>query len=159
MKEYVAVPAALLMKTKELSQYFQLSVEYARGLKPKPTTRKKPSSPIGRFVTVDTAAAASEAMSTPGARHAALRAAGPDTCFDVVELTAEAGRTELVEHLTAGVDWIRIVERMTAAGVTTAGPAASSGATSYAWPGRPSASSTRTASWVTSQTTLASTLS
>jgi [acyl-carrier-protein] S-malonyltransferase len=33
--------------------------------------------------------------------------------------TAEACRTELVEHLTAGVDWIRAVERMTAAGVTT----------------------------------------
>ena len=34
-------------------------------------------------------------------------------------VTAEAGRAELVEHLTAGVDWIRIVERMVAAGVTT----------------------------------------
>jgi len=33
--------------------------------------------------------------------------------------TAEACRIELVEHLTAGVDWIRIVERMAAAGVTT----------------------------------------
>jgi [acyl-carrier-protein] S-malonyltransferase len=33
--------------------------------------------------------------------------------------TAEACRTELVEHLTAGVDWIRIVERMAGAGVTT----------------------------------------
>jgi [acyl-carrier-protein] S-malonyltransferase len=33
--------------------------------------------------------------------------------------TAEACRAELVEHLTAGVDWIRIVEGMTAAGVTT----------------------------------------
>ena len=33
--------------------------------------------------------------------------------------TAEACRTELVEHLTAGVDWIRVVERMAAAGVTT----------------------------------------
>jgi [acyl-carrier-protein] S-malonyltransferase len=33
--------------------------------------------------------------------------------------TAEACRAELVEHLTAGVDWIRIVERMAAAGVTT----------------------------------------
>ena len=33
--------------------------------------------------------------------------------------TAAACRTELVEHLTAGVDWIRIVERMAAAGVTT----------------------------------------
>ena len=41
MKEYVAVPADLLAKTKELSKYFKLSVEYARGLKPKPTTRKK----------------------------------------------------------------------------------------------------------------------
>ena len=28
-------------------------------------------------------------------------------------------RTELVEHLTAGVDWVRAVERMAAAGVTT----------------------------------------
>ncbi len=33
--------------------------------------------------------------------------------------TAEACRAELVEHLTAGVDWIRIVERMASAGVTT----------------------------------------
>jgi [acyl-carrier-protein] S-malonyltransferase len=33
--------------------------------------------------------------------------------------TADACRTELVEHLTAGVDWILAVERMTAAGVTT----------------------------------------
>jgi [acyl-carrier-protein] S-malonyltransferase len=33
--------------------------------------------------------------------------------------TAEACRAELVEHLTAGVDWIAIVERMVAAGVTT----------------------------------------
>ena len=33
--------------------------------------------------------------------------------------TAEACRTELVEHLTTGVDWIRAVERMAAAGVTT----------------------------------------
>jgi len=32
---------------------------------------------------------------------------------------AEACRAELVEHLTTGVDWIRIVERMAAAGVTT----------------------------------------
>lgn len=33
--------------------------------------------------------------------------------------TAEACRAELVEHLTTGVDWIRIVEAMTAAGVST----------------------------------------
>jgi [acyl-carrier-protein] S-malonyltransferase len=33
--------------------------------------------------------------------------------------TGEACRAELVEHLTAGVDWIAAVERMTAAGVTT----------------------------------------
>lgn len=33
--------------------------------------------------------------------------------------TAEACRAELVEHLTTGVDWIRIVERMAEAGVTT----------------------------------------
>jgi [acyl-carrier-protein] S-malonyltransferase len=32
--------------------------------------------------------------------------------------TAAGCQAELVEHLTAGVDWIRIVERMTAAGVT-----------------------------------------
>ena len=33
--------------------------------------------------------------------------------------SAESCRAELVEHLTAGVDWIRIVEQMAAAGVTT----------------------------------------
>ena len=33
--------------------------------------------------------------------------------------TAESCRAELVEHLTAGVDWVRIVEQMAAAGVTT----------------------------------------
>ncbi len=33
--------------------------------------------------------------------------------------TAEGARAELVEHLTAGVDWVRAVEAMTAAGVTT----------------------------------------
>ena len=33
--------------------------------------------------------------------------------------TADACRAELVEHLTAGVDWIGAVERMQAAGVTT----------------------------------------
>jgi [acyl-carrier-protein] S-malonyltransferase len=32
--------------------------------------------------------------------------------------TAEACRTELIEHLTAGVDWIRAVETMVASGVT-----------------------------------------
>jgi [acyl-carrier-protein] S-malonyltransferase len=33
--------------------------------------------------------------------------------------TGEAARAELVEHLTAGVDWVGAVGRMTAAGVTT----------------------------------------
>jgi [acyl-carrier-protein] S-malonyltransferase len=33
--------------------------------------------------------------------------------------SAEACRAELVEHLTAGVDWVRAVETMQAAGVTT----------------------------------------
>jgi [acyl-carrier-protein] S-malonyltransferase len=33
--------------------------------------------------------------------------------------TAQACRAELIEHLTAGVDWIRAVETMVAAGVTT----------------------------------------
>jgi len=33
--------------------------------------------------------------------------------------TADACRAELVEHLTAGVDWVGAIDRMTAAGVTT----------------------------------------
>jgi len=33
--------------------------------------------------------------------------------------TAEGARGELVEHLTAGVDWVAAVEHMTSAGVTT----------------------------------------
>jgi hypothetical protein len=53
MKEYVAVPEALLAKTRELSKYFQISVNYIQGLKPKPTTRKKPSATtaVGRSST------------------------------------------------------------------------------------------------------------
>jgi [acyl-carrier-protein] S-malonyltransferase len=34
-------------------------------------------------------------------------------------VTADGARSELVEHLTAGVDWVGAVERMCAAGVTT----------------------------------------
>jgi [acyl-carrier-protein] S-malonyltransferase len=34
-------------------------------------------------------------------------------------LTGDAARAELVEHLTAGVDWVRAVERMVADGVDT----------------------------------------
>ena len=41
MKEYVAVPEALLENTKELSKYLDLSYEYAKTLKAKPTTKKK----------------------------------------------------------------------------------------------------------------------
>ncbi len=41
MKEYVQVPATLLPKTRELAPYLTLSYDYARSLKPKPTTRKK----------------------------------------------------------------------------------------------------------------------
>ena len=41
MKEYVAVPDALLEKTKELQKYLNLSYEYAKTLKPKPTKKKR----------------------------------------------------------------------------------------------------------------------
>jgi TfoX/Sxy family transcriptional regulator of competence genes len=41
MKEYVAVPDALLLKTKELQKYLELSFEYAKTLKPKATTKKR----------------------------------------------------------------------------------------------------------------------
>jgi TfoX/Sxy family transcriptional regulator of competence genes len=41
MKEYVAVPDALLKNTKELQKYLALSYEYAKTLKPKPTKKKK----------------------------------------------------------------------------------------------------------------------
>ena len=40
MPEYVAVPDALLMKTKELQRYLELSYEYVKTLKPKPTKKK-----------------------------------------------------------------------------------------------------------------------
>ena len=39
--EYVVVPDALLVKTKELKPFFDLSFAYEGCLKPKPTTRKK----------------------------------------------------------------------------------------------------------------------
>jgi TfoX/Sxy family transcriptional regulator of competence genes len=40
MKEYVAVPDELLKNTKELQKYLELSYEYVKTLKPKPTKRK-----------------------------------------------------------------------------------------------------------------------
>jgi len=41
MREYVAVPDALLGKPKELQKYFAISHAYAKTLKPKPTKKKK----------------------------------------------------------------------------------------------------------------------
>jgi len=40
MQEYVAVPDALLQKSKELQKYFALSYAYAKTLKPKPSKKK-----------------------------------------------------------------------------------------------------------------------
>jgi len=40
MKEYVTVPDDLLGKTKELQKYLELSYEYAKGLRPKPSKKK-----------------------------------------------------------------------------------------------------------------------
>jgi hypothetical protein len=42
-KEYVEVPEALLAKTQELKKYFDISLAFVSGLKPKPTKRKKKS--------------------------------------------------------------------------------------------------------------------
>jgi TfoX/Sxy family transcriptional regulator of competence genes len=43
MKEYVAVPDAMLQNTSELKGYLAISYDYVRALKPKPTKRKKKS--------------------------------------------------------------------------------------------------------------------
>ena len=43
--EYVVVPDALLLKTKELQRFFEISRAYVGSLKPKATTRKKGASP------------------------------------------------------------------------------------------------------------------
>jgi hypothetical protein len=40
MKEYVSVPEALLKNTKELQKYLEMSYEYVKTLKPKPTKKK-----------------------------------------------------------------------------------------------------------------------
>ena len=40
MKEYVAVPDALLASTKDLQKYLAKSYEYAESLKPKPTKKR-----------------------------------------------------------------------------------------------------------------------
>jgi hypothetical protein len=40
IKEYVAVPDALLKNTKELQKYLELSYQYVKTLKPKPTRKK-----------------------------------------------------------------------------------------------------------------------
>ncbi len=40
MKEYVTVPDELLQDTEELKGYLDLSYEYVKSLKPKPTKKK-----------------------------------------------------------------------------------------------------------------------
>ena len=41
MPEYVTVPASLLIDSKELKKYFDISYEYAKTLRPKPTKKNK----------------------------------------------------------------------------------------------------------------------
>ena len=41
MKEYVAAPAELLARTAELAPYLAKSYNYAKSLKPTPTTRRR----------------------------------------------------------------------------------------------------------------------
>jgi hypothetical protein len=41
LKEYVAVPADLLARTAELAPYLAKSYDYAKSLKPKPTSRQR----------------------------------------------------------------------------------------------------------------------
>jgi len=41
MREYVAVPDSLLAKTAELKKYVEMSHEYAKTLKPKPTRKQR----------------------------------------------------------------------------------------------------------------------
>jgi len=43
MKEYVQVPDALLKRTQELAEFFDLSYEYVGSLKPKKITKKAPA--------------------------------------------------------------------------------------------------------------------
>jgi TfoX/Sxy family transcriptional regulator of competence genes len=43
MKEYVRVPATLLPNTRQLAKYLAQSYEYARSLKPKPTSKMRPA--------------------------------------------------------------------------------------------------------------------
>ena len=43
MKEYVVVPDSLLKKTPELAKYLKMSYDYAKTLKPKPTSKKTSS--------------------------------------------------------------------------------------------------------------------
>jgi hypothetical protein len=55
-KEYVAVPEALLANTAELAPYFAQSVEYAKSLKPKPTTGKTARKTAGKTAAKATSA-------------------------------------------------------------------------------------------------------
>ncbi|HZI54331.1 MAG TPA: hypothetical protein VFD56_11525 [Chitinophagaceae bacterium] len=41
LKEYVTVPEKLLKDIKSLKKYFTISYDYVKGLKPKPTTKKR----------------------------------------------------------------------------------------------------------------------
>ena len=45
LQEYVAIPAGLLARTRELAPYLAKSYDYATSLKPKATTRTPPARP------------------------------------------------------------------------------------------------------------------
>ena len=47
LKEYVEIPDALLARTKDAGRFFDMSLRYVSALKPKPTTKTKPTNKSG----------------------------------------------------------------------------------------------------------------
>ncbi len=76
MKEYVAVPDALLKRTRELAPYFAESVSYIASLKPKPTTRsakKKGAAPKRQGAKKAGAKSSKKVAKTAGKKTAAAK--------------------------------------------------------------------------------------
>jgi [acyl-carrier-protein] S-malonyltransferase len=99
----------------------RLAIEAAVKIAPSLGARKVVPLPVSVAAHSPLMAGAAEAMA---ARLAGVPIRDPRPCLlanaDARALeTAEACRAELVDHLTAGVDWLAAVERMTAAGVDT----------------------------------------
>ena len=95
MKEYVAAPAELLARTAELAPYLAKSYNYAKSLKPKPTTRPQITHQEGPPLVraqIRPSSVAIERVLRMGRRSKVAGVGRPDAQVNVIERGEGSGR-------------------------------------------------------------------